>query len=155
MSQELMNGPSPIAPGERELILAYAAGLMNCSYVCHAHTYVAEAWGMPAGLVQDLLRDPDAADLPVKLRALLDLVKKLAQTPPTLGPADIARVLDAGWAEKAVHDTVAVVARAAFMHRLVAGMGFQSVERADPKAHARKRIEKGYFDLFDFETKSE
>jgi alkylhydroperoxidase family enzyme len=150
MSQALMNGASPISQGERELILAYAAGLLGCDYVCRAHSHVADAWGMPLGLAHMLLEGRALPDLPVKLQALLAVVRKLAQTPSTLTGTDIDDALDAGWDEKAVHDAVAIVARAAFMHRLIAGMGFEARERGNPQEHARRRIEKGYFALFDF-----
>ena len=41
MSQALMNGPSPLSPGERELILAYAAGVKGCTNVYGAHSKAA------------------------------------------------------------------------------------------------------------------
>ena len=40
MSQALMNGPSPLSPGERELILAFAAGVAGCDFVYMAHAQV-------------------------------------------------------------------------------------------------------------------
>jgi uncharacterized peroxidase-related enzyme len=152
MSEVLMNEASPIGRGERELILAYAAGLLGCDYVCEAHSHVADAWGLPKDLAHRLLADSPVPGLSPKLRVLLDLVQKLAQTPPEVTQSDIHRTLDAGWDEKAVHDAIAIVARAAFMHRLVAGMGFQTRHHSNPEVHARKRIDKGYFDLFDFKA---
>jgi alkylhydroperoxidase family enzyme len=37
MSQALMNGPSPLSPAERELILAYAVSTAGCKFVYAAH----------------------------------------------------------------------------------------------------------------------
>jgi len=45
MSQALMNGPSPLALGERELLLAYTAGVANCAFVYVAYFEVAYACG--------------------------------------------------------------------------------------------------------------
>src|SRR5262245_65749121 len=41
MSQVLMNGTSPLSPGERELILAFAADVAQYEFVCVAHSAVA------------------------------------------------------------------------------------------------------------------
>ena len=50
MSQALMNGPSPLNQGE-PAILAYAAGVAGCRFVCVAHSAVAYAWGVAPGTV--------------------------------------------------------------------------------------------------------
>ena len=60
MSQALMNGPSPLSQGERELILAYAAGVAGAGFVYAAHSEVAYAWGIENGLLDRLLEDPAA-----------------------------------------------------------------------------------------------
>ena len=46
LSQELMNGPSPLSQGEREMILAFAAGAAGCKFVYAAHSEVAYGWGI-------------------------------------------------------------------------------------------------------------
>lgn len=149
MSQALMNGPSPLSAGERELILAYAAGLAGCSFVSVAHSEVATAWGLPAGLVERLLQDPQAdTPLPARWTPLLAFVRKLVATPDALGQADADAVFAADWGEQALHDAIAVAARAAFMHRLVAGHGFTPLSREVAAKHARKRVERGYVNLY-------
>ena len=77
MSQVLMNGPSPLSPGERELILAFAAGTAGCSFVYTAHSEVAYAWGIEDGLIDQLLDDLDAAPIEPRLRPILAFVRKL------------------------------------------------------------------------------
>src|SRR5436189_6178505 len=81
MSQALMNGPSPLSQGERELILAYAAAAAGCDFVGVAHAEVAYAWGIPRGLVDQLVADPDGAAVEPKLKALLAVVRKPAVDP--------------------------------------------------------------------------
>src|SRR5258708_27546083 len=61
MSEVLMNGPSPLSQAERELLLAYAAGVAGCRFVCVAHSEVAYARGIERGLVERLVEDPDTA----------------------------------------------------------------------------------------------
>ena len=43
MGQALMNGPSPLTQGEREMIQAYVAGLVDCRYSYEAHGAAAHA----------------------------------------------------------------------------------------------------------------
>jgi uncharacterized peroxidase-related enzyme len=148
MSQALMNGPSPLTQGERELILAYAAGAAGCNFVAVAHAEVAYAWGVEHGLVERLLQDFDSTPLEPRLKALLAFVGKLARSPAEIGQADADAVFTAGWDEHALHDAIAVTARAAFMQRLVQGFGFTPLSREVAAKHAKKRVERGYVNLY-------
>ena len=76
-----MNGPSPLSPGERELIFAYAAGTAGSAYVYVAHAAAAEAWGIEEGHIDKLLDDLDAAPVEPRLKPLLAFVRKLILTP--------------------------------------------------------------------------
>ena len=42
MGQVLMNGPSPLSQGEREMIQAYVAGLNKCTFSYNGHRAAAE-----------------------------------------------------------------------------------------------------------------
>jgi uncharacterized peroxidase-related enzyme len=148
MSEALMNGPSPLSQGERELILAYASGACGCEFVQVAHSEVAYAWGIHRGLVEQLLADPDNAPVEPRLKALLGYVRKLAAHPEAMAHGDVDAVLQAGWSEHALHDAVAITARAVFMHRLIAAYGFTPLSREAAARKAHKRIELGYVNLY-------
>src|SRR5260221_6640166 len=148
MSQALMNGPSPLSEGERELILAYAAGAAGCAFVCVAHSAVAYTWGIEPGLVEKLLADFDATPLEPRLRPLLAFVRKLMVTPRSVSQSDADAVFDAGWSEQALHDAIAVTARAAFMQRLVEGHGFTPMTPEAAAGRAKRRVQLGYVNLF-------
>ncbi len=150
MSQILMNGPSPLTQGERELILAYAAGVAGCTFVTTAHREVAYAWGIQEGLVERLVDDLDTAPIGAKLKPLLAYVRKLALAPTSLTQADADTVFAAGWNEDALHDAIAVTARMSFMRCLVEGHGFKMPARDKEswRQHARKRVERGYVNLY-------
>jgi uncharacterized peroxidase-related enzyme len=144
MSEALMNGPSPLSPAERELILAYAAGVAGCRFVQRAHSEVAYARGIERGLVERLIEDPEAAPVEPQLRPLLAFVRKLMLTPGAMTQADADAVLAAGWPEQALQDAIAVTARAAFMQRLVEGHGFVPMSRAEAAKRAQQRVQRGY-----------
>lgn len=148
MSQELMNGESPLTQGERELVQAYAAAIAGCEFVYVPHAEVAYAWGIEDGLVERLLANPEDVSLEPRLRALLAFVRKLALTPNGIGQGDVDAVLAAGWDDRALHDAIAVTARAAFMHRIVAAFGFKTMSKEAARRKAVKRIEHGYVNLY-------
>jgi uncharacterized peroxidase-related enzyme len=148
MSEALMNGPSPLSAAERELILAYAAGVAGCRFVCVAHSAVAYAHGIENGLVERLLQEPETAPVEPRLKPLLAYVAKLAVTPGAMTQADADAVFAAGWTEQALHDAIAVTARAAFMQRLVEGHGFVPMSPEMAATRARQRLERGYVNLY-------
>ena len=148
MSQVLMRGPSPLTPGERELILAFAAGTAACDFVYTAHSEVAYAWGFEPGLVDKLLDNLDTAPIEPRLKPLLAFVRKLVLRPDELSQEDADAVFAAGWEEKALHDAVAVTTRMSFMQRLVEGHGFATWSRDAAREHAQKRVKLGYVNLY-------
>ena len=148
MSELLMNGPSPLSQGEREMILAYAAAVSDCFFVYVAHSAVAYAWGIEKGLIEKLIEDPDTAPISAKLKPLMAYVRKLAVTPSKMVQEDADAVFDAGWDETALHSAIAITARAAFMQRIVQGHGFIPMTRERATERAEERKELGYINLF-------
>src|SRR5262249_2959171 len=148
MSQAAMNGPSPLSPTERELFFAYAAGVAGCKFVYVAHSAVAYAHGVEKGLIEKLLENLDTAPVEARLKPLLAYVRKLMLTPGEMRQADADAVFAAGWDEKALHDTIVVTARAAFMQRLVEGHGFTPMTPELAAERAVLRVEHGYVNLY-------
>lgn len=148
MSEAMMNGPSPLGRGEREMILAYAAGVAGCTFVYGAHSEVAYAWGIAEGTLDRLLENPEDAPVEPRLKPLLAFVRKLAVAPGDMSQADADAVFQAGWDEQALHDAIAITARAAFMQRLVQGHGFTPLSREVAIKHAKRRVERGYVNLY-------
>lgn len=155
MSQALMNGPSPLTPAQRELLFAYAAGAAGCKFVYGAHSEVAYAWGIERGVLDRLLADPETAPVEARLKPLLAFVRKLMLTPGEMTQADADAVFEAGWDERALHDAIAVTARAAFMQRLVEGHGFTPMTREHAATQAKRRVELGYVNLYPEFRKTE
>ena len=148
MSEALMNGPSPLSQAERELILAYAAGVAGCAFVCVAHSAVTYARGIEHELVERLIQNPETAPVEPRLKPLLAYVRKLMVTPGEMSQIDADAVFGAGWDEHALHDAIAVTARAAFMQRLVEGHGFVPMSPEAAAKRAQERLERGYVNLY-------
>lgn len=148
MGQALINGPSPLSPGEREMIQGFVAGLINCQYAYVAHSAAAVARGIEPGVVEKLVADVASAPVSAKLKPLLTLVKKLALEPTQVSQTDADAVFAAGWDEQAYHSAVAVTARMTFMSKIIHGHGFvpMSLERA--RTNAERRAKTGYVALY-------
>ena len=148
MSQALMKGESPLTGGERELILAFAAGVAGCEFVAGAHAEVAYALGIEHGLVAAAIENLDTAPLGARIRPLLGFVRKLILDPNAMTQADADAVFAVGWDEKALHDAIAITGRAAFMHRIVQGFGFTPLSAEEAARRAKERAELGYVKIF-------
>lgn len=148
MSELLMNGPSPLSQGERELLASFVAGVADCRFVRVAHTEVAHAWGVEEGLVDAAIDDLAGAPLEPRLAALLGFVRALVLRPAELTRDDVDPVFEAGWDERALHDAIFITARIRFMQCLVEGHGLVPMTEAKAKERAAKRVELGYVGLY-------
>ena len=155
MGEALINGPSPLSPGERELIQAYVSGLVDCHYSYIAHCEAAYARGIERDLVPKLVSDPGSAPIDTKLKPIMAYVKKLTLTPTETSQADVDAVFAAGWDERALHDVIAVTARMNFMCRIVEGYGFTPMTPEVARQRAEERARVGYVNLYpDMKEKS-
>jgi uncharacterized peroxidase-related enzyme len=142
----LLRGESPLSRGERELIAAYVSALNNCNYCRTIHADVAEALGVNAETVKNVLSDNQTGEARDRMRPVLDLVHKLTVSPGHVNSEDIASVFAAGWDDRALHDAVAVCSLFNFINRFVNGLG---VEAPDwyMKLAAKELTRNGYANL--------
>ena len=142
----IMRGDGPLDRMTCEVIGAWVSGLNHCEFCEAAHTVTAGTLGAPAGLVRDLLERPETADVPEKLRVLLDYLRKLTLDPATLTAADAGAVFAAGWDDDGLFQAVSVCALFGMMNRLVHGLGVP----ADPETVRTAGLymaEHGYGDM--------
>jgi uncharacterized peroxidase-related enzyme len=139
----LMRGPSPLTPGERELIAAFVSGVNSCRYFHGAHSLVARAFGIDEAALAASLDSIEIAPVDVRLKPILRYVRKLTETPSRMTPADAAAVYEAGWNDEALLHAIAVCAYFNNMNRLVEGAGI--VGSTEEYAVAAQRlVDHGY-----------
>lgn len=80
--------------------------------------------GDPA-LVEALSRDWSKAELPGRLRAILEYAARLTRSPAQVRQEDVQRLRDAGLEDRAILDVVQVTAYFNFVNRLADGLGVQ------------------------------
>jgi len=122
----LLRGPSPLSVAERELIAGYVSGLNACSYCHGVHEAAAREFGIPAGLMVQLIEDIDTAPVGEKIKSILRYVRKLTLSPSRMTQTDADAVFAAGWNDQALHDAVSTCALFNFMNRLVEGHGIKA-----------------------------
>jgi uncharacterized peroxidase-related enzyme len=139
----VMRGPSPLSPGERELIAAYVSGLNRCRMCFESHLLVARDFGMDETVLRSLIDDVDTAPVNARLKPLLCYVRKLTETPSRLTQADADAVFAAGWSERALVHAVAVCGLFNYVNRIADGTGIVSTPELDAM-FARNLLSKGY-----------
>jgi len=141
LSQILLRGPSPLTPGERELIAAFVSAGNRCRFCTTAHTQTA-ALLMDGGapLVRDVCADFEAADLPPKMKALLAIAEKVRADARSVTPADIERARRAGAGDADIHDTVLITGLFCLFNRYVDGLGAWTPEESGPYEEIAGRL---------------
>lgn len=144
--EELLRGDSPLSVMERELIAAYVSGLNRCTFCRGTHEATALLFGVPEGLVEHLLNDETLAKAPNRLRPLLAYARKLTLNQISMTSTDAEQVFEAGWSERALHDTILIAATFNFMNRFVHGHGIEGGEDLHAE-RGRYLYENGYLNV--------
>jgi len=121
--EAIMRGPSPLSPGQRELIAAYVSGLNDCRYCHGVHAETAKAFDLPGAAIDKMFDDLEGAGLDENMVPILRLARKLTEKPSSVGDDDAQAVYDAGWDEKALHDAIMVASLFNLMNRMLEGHG--------------------------------
>src|SRR6266852_2779205 len=77
LNEAVMRGDAPFSAGERELLAAYVSALNGCDYCQCEHAALATAFGLPAGLLAQLLQDVGTAEVSEAFRAAVVYARKL------------------------------------------------------------------------------
>ncbi len=123
LAEVLLQGPSTLAKGERELIASYVSSLNNCKFCASSHGAIAKHHLDDGELVKQVWTDPDQADISPKLKALLKIAAKVQNSGLDVTKEDIenARAEDA--ADQEIHDMVLIAAAFCMYNRYVDGLG--------------------------------
>lgn len=121
LRENIMRGPSPLSPAERELIAAFVSRLNQCQICSVQHTALAAKLGMDGAVLEELVASVEGATIADRLKPIFCFVKKLAGQPTGIVQADAEAVFAAGWPERALEDAIAVCAFFSMINRLADG----------------------------------
>ena len=120
----LLRGDSSLTPGERELIATHVSWRNDCFFCQTIHGAVAAAQlGHDEELVQKVKTDWRNADVPEKLKALLNIAGKVQLGGKHVTDDDIAAAREQGATDLEIHDTVLIAAVFCMANRYVDGLG--------------------------------
>lgn len=119
----LLRGAHTLTPGERELIATYVSAKNDCQYCQTIHGAVAaHHLGGDEPLVDIVKVDPQRASISPKLKALLAIAGKTAESGKSVTPEDVARARAEGATDLEIHDTVLIAAVFCLCNRYVDGL---------------------------------
>ena len=95
---------------EIEMIIVTVSGVNDCYYCIVAHGALLRIYGDDPLLADQLAANHRAADLSETHRAMLDVAVKLTESPGNIDTADIERLREVGFSEKAAWDIASVTA---------------------------------------------
>lgn len=144
--EDVMRGPSPLSPGERELVYSYCSFLNGCHYAHTSHMVTAIDLGIDAAAFQQFKAGQAPTALRPALLPILAFAKRLTLEPRTDGTADADAIYAAGWAEQAVIDTIAVVALTNWVNRILNGFGATAPDE-NHHANGHRMAREGYLGI--------
>lgn len=141
----LLQGPSTLTKGERELIATYVSSLNACRFCAATHGAIARHHLGDAATVEQVVTDPEQAAISPKLKALLQIAAKVHQDGRRVTEADVEKAQAEGATDIEIHDTVLIAAAFCMFNRYVDGLGTWAPE--DPAIYDQigaYRAENGY-----------
>jgi uncharacterized peroxidase-related enzyme len=127
----LLQGPSTLTRGERELIATYVSSRNATEYCHNIHGAIAAAHlNGNEDLVRQVKADFMQAEISPKLKALLKIAGKVQRDGKLVTAADVEAARQEGATDMEIHDTVLIAAAFCMYNRYVDGLGTQ--QPADP-----------------------
>ncbi len=148
----VLRGEGELSIGERELIATFVSALNACRFCTDSHRIYAEAFGIDAGMIDQLIEDIEAAPVDDRLKPVLRYAQKLNDEPSRMVDADAKAIFDAGWSEKALVETVRVCSLFNLFNRIVFGAGVNFDYGQNREAHPaadgnRDKLAHSYIDF--------
>ncbi len=117
----LRDGALPAAI--KEQIMLVVSGINSSSYCIATHLELLRRLGVEKAFGRKLAVNYSSAPAPGKDMALFRFADKLTRHADDIEKSDIEAVLEAGWDEAAIVETVVTVAWANFINRVALGLG--------------------------------
>ena len=144
LAETILRGPSPLTPGDRELIAAYVSYLNQCEF-CHAsHSAAAANHLGNESLVGEACQNPFTAPLSEKMRALLSIAASVQKGGKAVSPREIEHARKTGANDEEIHDTVLVAAAFCMYNRYVDGLGTKPARPEEYAPMGERLAKKGY-----------
>lgn len=146
LAEQLLQAPSTLSKGERELIATYVSHKNQCKYCASTHGAIARhLLGENAHLVQSVLDNPAKAAISDKLKALITIAGQVQAGGKNVTDESVQNARNYGATDVEIHDTVLIAAAFCMFNRYVDGLGTTAPD--DQRIYdmiGRSRAETGY-----------
>lgn len=145
LAQVLLREESPLSAADRELIAAYVSRLNDCYFCSNSHAAAARClYVSDEGIVDQVLNDLRTATISSKLKKLLYIAGKVAESGKSVDEKSIEAARQEGATDREIHDTVLIAASFCLFNRYVDGLA--SFTPQDPLLYKEmgKRMAGGY-----------
>jgi uncharacterized peroxidase-related enzyme len=126
LAEALLTGPHTLTLAEREMIATYVSSENDCYYCQHCHGSIAaqHLGGNDADydFITKLKQDFESVNLSAKMKALLNIARKVQKDGKYVTTADVGRAHSKGATDKEIHDTVLIAAAFCMFNRYVDGL---------------------------------
>jgi uncharacterized peroxidase-related enzyme len=143
-TQGVMRGPSPLSPGQRELIAALTSKLNQCLFWIGSHAAVAAELLGDRELVASVLAGDENEAISGKDRALYMFVRKMVHDSLSIGPDDVAAAHAEGWTDEALYDAISVVALFQFYNAWIDATGVRDMSALGYEMSGKRLSTQGY-----------
>ncbi|WP_243029544.1 peroxidase-related enzyme [Thermus altitudinis] len=121
----LMRGEGLLSREEREAMAVAISGENRCEYCVASHKrYLEDLTGDPV-LPEVLAANPRRAEMPSRMRALVELALKITHEHYAMTEGDLAPLREAGLSDEAILEAVEVAAMFNFTNRLLNAVGIK------------------------------
>jgi uncharacterized peroxidase-related enzyme len=146
LAEVLLRGPNTLSSGEREMIATFVSSQNDCSFCQDSHR-AAAAHHLDGDyeLVDAVKSDYQSAPISPKLKALLAIAGKVAESGRNVTSADVDQARAEGATDKEIHDTVLIAAAFSMFNRYVDGL--ETWTPADPEMYdvmGKRMAHEGY-----------
>jgi uncharacterized peroxidase-related enzyme len=123
LAEVLLRGPNTLTSGEREMIATFVSSRNHCDFCQDSHR-AAAAHHLEGDyeLVDAVKDDYQSAPVSPKLKALLTIAGKVAESGRNVTGTDIERARAEGATDEEIHDTVLIAAAFCMYNRYVDGL---------------------------------
>jgi uncharacterized peroxidase-related enzyme len=132
LAEILLRGESTLTCAEREMIASYVSHQNECHF-CHSSHGAAAAHHLDGNLnlMDDIKAGFKETEISSKLRALLNIAKKVQEMGNRVAEEDIENARTEGATDREIHDTVLIAAAFCMFNRYVDGLGTWSPQEKE------------------------
>lgn len=119
----LVSETPTFSKAERETVASYVSYLNRCVFCSESHAAVADYHWNQVGFSKNVWKDQAIAPISDRLKAQLEIARKVQEDARSVAKADIDKALKLGATERDIHDTVLIAAAFCMYNRYVDGLG--------------------------------